>query len=78
LADGLVNITATINSLRRDIQRQHQQQQQGPAVPDTPRNPEAKGKSEVLRRLTYYRKLQFFLESRTLLSTNLHEFTVCA
>ena len=51
LADGLVNLTATVNSLRWDIQRQHQQQQQGPAVPDTPRNPEPKGKSEVLRRL---------------------------
>ena len=54
LADGLVNLTATVDSLRRDIQRQQQQQQQqqqGPAVPDTPRNPEPKGKSEVLRRL---------------------------
>ncbi len=53
MADGLVNLTAIVDSLRRDIQRQQQrqQQQQGPAVPDTPRNPEPKGQSEVLRRL---------------------------
>ena len=51
MADGLTNLTATVDSLRWDIRRQHQQQQQGPAVPDTPRNPEPKGKSEVLRRL---------------------------
>jgi hypothetical protein len=50
LADGLKNLTATVGSLRWDIQGQ-QQQHQGPAVPDTPRNPEPKGKPEVLRRL---------------------------
>ena len=48
MADGLTNLTATVDSLRWDIRRQHQQQQQGPAVPDTPRNPAPKGKSEVL------------------------------
>jgi hypothetical protein len=47
LADGLKNLTATVGSLRWDIQGQ-QQQHQGPAVPDTPRNPAPKGKSEVL------------------------------
>ena len=50
LADGLKNLTATVGSLRWDIQGQ-QQQHQGPAVPDTPRNPAPKGKPEVLRRL---------------------------
>jgi septal ring factor EnvC (AmiA/AmiB activator) len=47
MADSLKNLTATVGSLRWDIQGQ-QQQQQGPAVPDTPRNPAPKGKSEVL------------------------------
>ena len=50
MADSLKNLAATVGSLRWDIQGQ-QQQQQGPAVPDTPRNPEPKIKFEVLRRL---------------------------
>ena len=46
LADGLITLTAKVGFLTCDLQRQ--QQQQGPAVQDTPRNPAPKSNSDVL------------------------------